>query len=127
MTFSFLGPRKPKFFVANTPDASPNCSSSSMEMFPEDISTIDTDSEEGDSTVTLANKIAGKRHVSTFKFRSLSELNKDQKICICPSPTSSPIPLPSPEVFEISSDEELENSMCELEAKISLEMSDDSF
>ena len=30
------------------------------------------------------------------------------------SPSSSPIPLPSPELYTISSDEELENSMIEM-------------
>ena len=34
------------------------------------------------------------------------------------SPTSSPIPWPSPEVFNISSDEELEQSMIEIEKEV---------
>ena len=83
----------------------------------------DTESEEEDTTKTLANKMGKvappKASTRAFKFRSFTTPEK-KKI---DSPSSSPIPLPSPDdVMEISSDEELEKSMVKLKEVISLEM-----
>ena len=55
----FLGPRKPLFFVPSTPEASPNTSSSSWEKFPEDTSILESESENGDTTLDLVNKMVG--------------------------------------------------------------------
>ena len=106
-TFSSVtGPREPVFFVKTTPNTSPKSD------FSDTTTAIITDSEdeEGDSTATYAAKISKEQTRRPFKFRDLSELNAKKNY----SPTSSPIPLPSPEVYTISSDEELENSMIEL-------------
>ena len=80
------------------------------ELFPEDVSPV-TESDENTSMVALP--ITKPR---VFKFRDFNKEKKDN----VDSPSSSPLPWPSP--ILISSDEELEKSMCELEGKISLEM-----
>ena len=117
--FIITGPREPKFYVPSTPDAS-DVSTSSEDTFPEDLSFIES-SDEGESSRSLADKMAHvqkkNEFVKPFKFRNFQE--KKQKLS--PSPSSSPISLPSPEIFIISSDEELEKSMVEMEAKISIE------
>lgn len=74
----------------------------------------ESDDENGDSALTYAAKISFEPTKRPFKFRSLAELNKKE----IDSPTSSPIPWPSPEVFNISSDEELEQSMIEIEKEV---------
>ena len=83
----------------------------------------DSEPEDGDTTISYANKICGiaptPPAVKPFKFRSF--LKDDNKENV--SPSSSPIPLPSPDpILIISSDEELENSMLMMDDKISLEM-----
>ena len=78
-------------------------------MFPEDDSRISESDDNNTSPETKQKKI--------FKFRKL-DVKKEK------SPSSSPLPWP-PTPIVISSDEELERSMCELEEKISLEMDSD--
>lgn len=121
--FFFSGPRKPLFFVPSTPKASPNTSSSSWEKFPEDTSILESESENGDTTLDLINKMVCRKSVlppcKKFKFKQLS----DEKIIKRDiSPELSLHHQQLPEVFEISSDEELETSMMQLEQQISLEM-----
>ena len=62
-----------------------------------------------------------KTNVRKFNFRSLSGKNQKKKDSL----SSSPIPWPSPEVFVVSSDEELESSMLKLEDTATLEMDSD--
>ena len=85
-------------------------------MFSQDTLLLDSDSDEGESTVSLANKMANKPEVSKFRFKSLTELNNMEPNY---SPTSSPIPLPSCENYDISSDEDLEKLMVEAEKSVS--------
>ena len=78
-------------------------------LFPEDDSQISESDDNNTSPETKQKKI--------FKFRKL-DVKKEK------SPSSSPLPWP-PTPIVISSDEEIERSMCELEEKISLEMDSD--
>ena len=74
----FSGPRVPKFYVAETPNASPK-SNSSTTTFPADLSFIveTSDEDEGETTVTLADKIGKvvpcKFPVKPFKFRKFDK------------------------------------------------------
>ena len=99
------------------PDSSPAPSQCTVDSETTEI--IESDQDEGDTTKSFADKI-GKVATTArpdrrmpFKFRKFL----DEDIKEAPSPSSSPIPLPSPEVFEISSDEELEKSMVMLEER----------
>ena len=109
--------------VPSTPDMSP-ASSTSTEIFPEDVSTVsNSETDKGKSTTSLANKLSSSvpelKCTPSFKFRKFLKEKQDNR----ESPSSSPIPLPSPDpILIISSDEELEKSMVEFEEKISLEM-----
>ena len=109
------GPRKPVFYVPSTPEQSSSDSEGSTSVFSQDTVLLESDSDEGESTVSLANKMGMKQKECKFRFRSLEELNKLKPNY---SPTSSPIPLPSPEKFDISSDEDLEMYMAEVESSI---------
>ena len=118
--FQFVsGPREPLYHIKATPDNSP-VSSNSTEIFPEDTSFIE---ESEDESTLMGNKMSPTNNFpAPFKFREFNK-KKDDNV----SPTSSPIPLPSPDpILIISSDEELEMSMVNLEERISLEMSTDS-
>ena len=75
-------------------------------IFPEDTS--DTESEEGDTTLSFVQKATTKRRK---KIKALQV----SKFCVCNS---------QEDAFLISSDSELETSMVEIEASISLEFSD---
>ena len=112
---AITGPREPLFFVPTTPERSPTYSDTSMSIFSQETILLESDSDEGDSTVSLADKMGKQRKYTPFKFKSLEELNKIRSKY---SPTSSPIPLPSPQKCEISSDEDLENYMIELEESV---------
>ena len=109
------GPRIPRNFVPDSPESA-STSQSSKELFPEDKSSV-SDSSEGDSTLEYASNVTTKR--KKFVFKNFNKKVKKQE-----SPSSSPIHWP--EEIIISSDEELEKSMVEMEKKISLEMSSDS-
>ena len=110
--FFATGPRQPLFYVASTPNASPN-TSSDWEKFPEDTHICDSDPDEGHSTLTLAAEMS---HQQTRRYI----LRPPEALKSVPdySPSSSPIPIPSPDVFVISSDEELEMSMIKLGHKL---------
>ena len=85
-------------------------------LFEDDTDTI-SESDEDDSTLEYASKVTTKRQ-KCFKFRKFPSKSSESSQGSLPSlQTSSPI--------IISSDEELEKSMIELENKISLEMESD--
>ena len=88
----------------------------------------ESEPEDGDTTELYARKVTTKPvpqkpSMQQFKFKKfpISETNKDEN-----SPKSSPVllatPRSSPDVYIISSDEELEKSMVQLDETISLEM-----
>ena len=86
-------------------------------LFPEDTSS-DSDSG-GNTTLSYSEKISTKK-LQVFKFRKFPcECEKKEK-----SPSSSPLNWP-PSPIIISSHEELERSMIEMEMAISLEMDSD--
>ena len=86
-------------------------------IFSEDNSPIsESESSEDNSTLTYAARVTTKRK---FKFRNFQDTKKRSG----PSPTSSPLH-GWPEEIIISSDEDLETSMVEIEKQVSLEMSE---
>ena len=100
--------------MPRTPDK--KIASSASQLFPEDTSPVSESSDEGDSTLSFAKKITTKKF--TFKkFGQKKEEEKEEKVCVCPK-------INWPESVVISSDEELEMSMIEVEKKVSLEMSE---
>ena len=115
------GPRKPIFYVQSTPDASPSSSQEERSLFSQDTSILETDSDKGKSSVSLANKMVNNSRMLRFRFKTKEELDDAQQNY---SPTSSPIPLPSLPRYEISSDEDLENYMLELESSINNSVGD---
>ena len=105
------GPKTPKFFVPDSPDMTPSRVRKSL--FTADtspVSEVSESSDEGDSMLTFAKKVTTKKF--TFK-----KFGQKKKTCTCPQ-------IHWPEPVVISSDEELEKSMIEVEKKVSLEMSD---
>ena len=100
------------FFVKDSPEKVTS-SSSSSELFPEDKSSIAETSDDD----TSDQNVNSKRNKFTFK-----KFTKKRKTNT--SPSSSP--LDWPEEIIISSDEDLEKSMVEMEKQVSLEMSSDS-
>ena len=105
----------PKHFIKETPKKLQRAKKS---LFNEDTGPV-SDSDEGDSTLSYASKVTNKKP-KVFKFRKFSPRKKDENN----SPGSLPS-LPSGSPIVISSDEELERSIIELERSISLEMESD--
>ena len=101
----YLDRQPPKNYAPNTPLKE----QAKKKLFREVDSPISESDDDNTTSETKQKKI--------FKFRKLDV--KEEK-----SPSSSPLPWP-PTPIVISSDEELERSMCELEEKISLEMDPD--
>ena len=116
--FLLTGPMTPKHYVPDSPKKK-------QSFFPEDTSPLsESDFEDGDSTFTYAAKVTTKKH-RKFTFRNFPVKTTDDKKET--SPSSSPLNWPTPpSPIIISSDEDLECSMVELERQVSLEMIDSS-
>ena len=98
------------------PDSPEKVEKVKKSLFSDDTDVI-SESDEGDSTLQYASKVTTKK-AKKFKFKTFSEKKVDN------SPGSLPsIPRGSPII--ISSDEDLEKSMVEMEMQVSLETESD--
>ena len=61
------GPRKPLFYIPSTPEQSCSDSEASTSVFSQDTVLLESDSDEGESTVSLANKMGMKHKERKFQ------------------------------------------------------------
>ena len=99
--------------MPSTPEPRPGSSVDELS----DIFMSESDEEDVKPKELSPPRISSEPQKDTFKFRSLSELNKKPSKSL----SSSPIPFELDETYIISSDEELEMSMMLMVDKISQE------